>query len=194
MLTVALRVMGKEVSSKVDREVHEYGLVAGLKFVEGGVTLCDEAVAALELALDEVLQAKRMTEKSARRLAGIMQYSASAFEWSVSDQTWWSRHMKPICDAYRGAVFEWTEQAKDSVAEFRSRISVAPRLPCRPADLMEDGWRIVIQSDGSDVGVGSCLLLVKCKEDGTVTQEAMLSGYTWWLWIQSCCLSRSRSG
>ena len=92
MLTVALRVMGKEVSSKVDREVHEYGLVAGLKFVEGGVTLCDEAVAALELALDEVLQAKRMTEKSARRLAGIMQYSASAFEWSVGDQTWRSRH------------------------------------------------------------------------------------------------------
>ena len=88
MLTVALRVMGKEVSSRVDREVHEYGLVAGLKFVEGGVTLCDEAVAALELALDEVLQAKRMTEKSVRRLARIMQYSASAFEWSVSDQTW----------------------------------------------------------------------------------------------------------
>ena len=56
ILTVALRVLGKKVSDKVNRTISEVGHIAGLKFVEGGVTLDDEAVAAraVKLALEEV--------------------------------------------------------------------------------------------------------------------------------------------
>ena len=39
LLTAALKVMGKEVSEKVDRSVKEHGTVAGLKFTAGGVCL-----------------------------------------------------------------------------------------------------------------------------------------------------------
>ena len=51
---------------------------------------------------------------------------------------------------------------------------MAPRIPCRPEALMKEGWRIVIKSDGSNVGVGACLLLVKCGNDGEITPEMML--------------------
>ena len=37
MLTVALRVLGKEVSSKIDRTIRRSGKIAGMKFTKGGV-------------------------------------------------------------------------------------------------------------------------------------------------------------
>ena len=37
LLTVALKVMGKEVSGKVDRSVKEQGTVAGIEFKAGGL-------------------------------------------------------------------------------------------------------------------------------------------------------------
>ena len=88
ILSACLRVLGKEVSSKIDRTISTEGRIAGLKFTKGGVVLDDDAVAALELAMEEVMAAKRVTEKDVRRLCGIMQYAASAFEWDINDLTW----------------------------------------------------------------------------------------------------------
>ena len=51
---------------------------------------------------------------------------------------------------------------------------MAPRIPCRPQTPMKEGWRIAIKSDGSNVGVGACLLLVKCENDDEITPEMML--------------------
>ena len=51
---------------------------------------------------------------------------------------------------------------------------MAPRVPCRPEVLMKEGWRLVIKSDGSNVGVEARLLLVRCGDDGEVTPEMML--------------------
>ena len=68
------------MSSKIDRTISTEGRIVGLKFTKGGVVLDDDAVAALELAMDEVIAAKRVTEKDVTRLCGIMQYAASAFE------------------------------------------------------------------------------------------------------------------
>ena len=39
---------------------------------------------------------------------------------------------------------------------------------------MQEGWRLVIKRDGSNVGVGACLLLARCGVDGEVTPEMML--------------------
>ena len=80
MLTIALRVLGKEVSNKIDRTIRKSVKIAGMKFTKGGVVLDDDAAAALELAMDEVIAKKKVNEKDARRMCGILQYAASAFE------------------------------------------------------------------------------------------------------------------
>lgn len=104
------KVLGKEVSSKIDWTVKKSGNVAGMKFTKGGVVPDDDAVAALELAIDEVIEKKKVNEKDARRMRGILQYAASAFEWDVSDLTWWSRTTAPIIASHKGSVFNWTNE------------------------------------------------------------------------------------
>ena len=107
-------------------------------------------------------------------MCGILQYTASAFEWDVSDLTWWSRTTAPITASYKGSVFNWTDECSQCVRELRKRVTVAPRVPCRPEALMQEVRSLVIKSDGSNVGVGACLLLVRCGDDGEVTPEMML--------------------
>ena len=162
MLTVALKVLGKEVSSKIDKTFRRSGEIEGMKFTKGGVVLDDDAVAALELAMDEVTEKKKVNEKDARRMCGILQYATSAFEWDVSDLTWWSRTTVTITASDKGSVFNWTDECSQCVREMRKRVTVAPRVPCRPEALMQEGWKLVIKSDGSNVGVGAYLLLVRC--------------------------------
>ena len=58
--------------------------------------------------------------------------------------------------------------------EILERLTAAPRLPCRPADLIMRDWRLTVKSDGCDKGVGACLLLVRPHDDGEVTAELML--------------------
>lgn len=171
---VAMEVLGKQLSDKVEDEIKEQGFIAGLKFEAGGVVIDDDAVEAVVAALDEVMEKKRVKEKDARRLMGILIYSSSAFEWDVSDQTWWSRMVEPITDTYKGAQFEWTAEAARNVQAMRERVRAVPRRTCMPAMMVDNGWRLVIKSDGCDEGVGACLLLVKCDEDGSVTPEMML--------------------
>ena len=65
-------------------------------------------------ALQEVEEKKKMKEKDARRLVGILIYSASAFEWDPQDQTWWARTMEPLSDSYKGANFQWTDECRKS--------------------------------------------------------------------------------
>ena len=177
MLTIALRVLGKEVPSKTNRTIRNSGKIAGMKFTKGVVVLDDDAVVALELAMDEVIAKKKVNEKDARRMCGILQYAASAFEWDVSDLTWWSRTTAPITASCKGSIFIWTDECSQCVRELRKRVTVAPRVPCRPGALMHayEGWRLVTKSDGSNVGAGACLLLVRCGDDGEVTLEIMLN-------------------
>ena len=61
---------------------------------------------------------------------------------------------------------------------------------------MHEGWRLVIKSDGSNVGVGACLLLVRCGDDGEVTSEMMSDANRVRLISVDSryCLRQSRSG
>jgi len=121
--------MGKEVSEKVDRSVQEHGTVAGLKFTVGGCVLDDSAVESVKVALDEVVEAKRVSEAMARRMQGILVYSASAFEWDTGDMTWWARTIAPITASYSGVGFKWTEECAVAVKILRSRVDAAERVP-----------------------------------------------------------------
>ena len=91
------------MSNKIDRTIRRSGKIAGMKLTKGGVVLDDDAVATFELAMDEVIEKKKVNEKDARRMCGILQYAASAFEWDVSDLTWWSRTTAPITASYKGS-------------------------------------------------------------------------------------------
>jgi hypothetical protein len=86
--------------------------------------------------MEEVMAAKRVTEKDVRRLCGIMQYAASAFEWDINDLTWWARTMAPLNASYKGSIFTWTDECRECLQELRSRAKVAPRIQCRPEALM----------------------------------------------------------
>ena len=55
----------------------------------------------------------------------------------------------------------------------RERVKVAPRVACRPDELLNDGWCLVIKSDASNTGAGACLLLVKCEDARHVTEEML---------------------
>ena len=83
LLSMALRKLGKTVSSKIDRRVSQEGHIVGLKFTPGGVTVSDEAEEAVRVALEEPVK----TAKQARRLVGILTYAASAFKRDAEDQT-----------------------------------------------------------------------------------------------------------
>ena len=48
------------------------GKIAGMRFTKRGVVLDDNAVAALELAMDEVIAKRKVNEKDARRMCGIL--------------------------------------------------------------------------------------------------------------------------
>ncbi len=171
---VAMEVLGKALSDKVDNSITEEGHIAGLKYEHGGVVLDDAAVESVGLALKEVQESKKMNEKAARRLNGILIYASSAFEWDVNDQSWWPRTVAVINDSYKGASFHWTDECRRSVNALIARLHCAKRIPCHPAQMMREGWRLVVKSDGCNDGVGACLLLVRCDADGSVTPEMML--------------------
>ena len=141
ILSACLRVLGKEVSSKICRTISTEGRIAGLKFTKGGVVLDDDVGVALELAMDGVIATKRVTEKDVRRLCRIMQYAASAFEWGISDLTWWARTMAPLNASYKGSIFAWADECREClhVQELRSRVKLALRIPYRPEALMKEG-------------------------------------------------------
>jgi hypothetical protein len=169
-LTAALKVLGKKVSAKVDRTVRQEGHIAGLKFVPGGVVLNDEAVEALRLALGDDIK----NEKAARRLVGILTYAASAIRWDIHDQTWFAKRKGVLTASYSGTRFSWGKDCAQVVEQLLERLVAPVRVPCRPAEMVQRGWRLVIKSDGCDRGVGACMLLVKPGENGEVTAEHML--------------------
>jgi len=73
-----------------------------------------------------------------------------------------------------GALFEWNDVQKLAMRNMRERIESVPLVPLRPMEMIAKGWKIVIKSDGSDVGVGACMLLVKADAVSEITPELML--------------------
>ena len=173
LLSTALRVLGLPVSDKVDRSVRDFGLLVGLKFVQGGIVVDDHTVAALK----EALCADIKREKDARRLCGIVNYAQNAFDWDPMDQTWYATTMAPLHASYAGDKFKWGEACKASVAGLLQRVGNAERLPMDPATLLSPGYVLIVKSDACDLGVGACLLRVKAASVEGVTEE-MLSDPT----------------
>ena len=73
--------------------------------------------------------------------------------------------------------FKWTEECKRDIEILRKRVELAPRVACRPdellSDKLSDGWCIVVKTDACNTGAGACLLLVKCANAKDVTEEML---------------------
>ena len=113
--------------------------------------------------------------KAAQRLVGIFIYAQSSSRWDIDGQTI-QCHAKPLNVLQRAMSapqFKWTDECKRAVEMLRERVKVAPRMACRPDELLNDGWCMVIKSDASNTGTGACLLLVKCEDAKNITEEML---------------------
>ena len=169
IVSMALKKLGKRLSEKLDRTVRQEGHIAGMKFTPEGVVITDEAVDALVEAMGENVKSL----KAAQRLVGIMIYAQSSFQWDLDGQTVHAELLNVLHRAMSAPQFKWTEECKRAVEMLRERVKVAPRVACRPDELLNDGWCLVIKSDASNTGAGACLLLVKCEDARNVTEEML---------------------
>ena len=162
-----MKVLGKKLSTKGDREVKQYGLMVGLKITEHGIEPDDGVVAALEAEL----KTRPKSLKEMRRLIGIILYSSGAFEWSDENLTWWAETMKPLHEATTKGQLTWTEECQRSLEELSSKMGALPRAYSNPDGLITDDTCLVLMSDASDIGVGSALWHVKRADASEVTIE-----------------------
>ena len=131
--------------------------------------ITDEAVDALVAAMGEPVK----SEKAAQRLVGIMIYAQSSFQWDHDGQTIHAELLNVLHRAMSAPQFKWNEECKRAVELLRERVKVAPRVACRPDELLNDGWGLVVKTDASNTGAGACLLLVKCADARQVTEEVL---------------------
>ena len=161
IVSMALKKLGKRLSEKLDRTVRQEGHIAGMKFTPEGVAITDEAVGALVEAMGENVKSL----KAAQRLVVILIYAQSSFQWDIDGQTVHAELLNVLHKAMSAPQFRWTDECKRAMEMLRERVKVAPRVACRPDELLNDGWCLVIRSGASNTGAGACLLLVKCEDD-----------------------------
>ena len=169
LITMALQKLNLRVSDKLDRTVRQEGHLVGLKFVPGGVVVSDEAADALKIAMQ--MEVKNL--KDARHLIGILVFAQAAFEWDLTHMTWYAERMAVLNEATTQPKFVWSDECKAIIEEMLEKIDNAPRISCRPQDLLDAGWVLCIKSDASGRGLGACLLLVRCREAADVAEEVL---------------------
>jgi hypothetical protein len=169
LLTLALKHLQKRVSTKLDRTVKQEGLLVGMKFVPDGIVIDDHTVEALKLAMAEPVK----TLKQARRVLGIINYAQESFRWDSDNQTWYADRLAGLHEAISAPKFHWSTANKEVVQDMLSRIDTAERVPCRPDELLDNGWVIVVKTDASATGIGASLLLVLCADARDMTEEKM---------------------
>ena len=143
-----MAALGKELSTKGDRTVKEYGLAVGLKVTTEGVEPGGGCIAVL---LEELRPRSR---EMLQHLTGVILYSSGAFEWDIDDLTWWSAVMKPLHTAAANERIQWTEECQQSVKEMERRMAKMPRAHCDPVTLISDESCLIIMSDASDDDLG----------------------------------------
>ena len=151
IVSMALKKLGKRLSEKLDRTVRQTGDIAGMHFTAEGVIITDEAVNALEEAMGEDIKSL----KAAQRVMGIIIYAQLSFQWDLDGQTTHAELLNVLHRAMVAPQFKWTEECKRAVEILRKRVKVAPRVACRPDELLNDGRCIVVKTDAELRGVNT---------------------------------------
>ena len=100
ILTAALSVLGFKISDKTDNQASEYGQCAGIRFTAQGITLNDDGINTLKLALAQ----RPKTTAECKTLIGSIMYGHTAFEWRPAEMSWFARMMQPMHTAASATV------------------------------------------------------------------------------------------
>jgi len=92
ILDAALEVFGYPVSAKTPNTPKKVGELAGLRVTKEGISLNDEGVDSLKVALDMVPR----TLSECRSFIGAILYAHTAFNWDVNEMCFFANQMSPM--------------------------------------------------------------------------------------------------
>ena len=148
----ALSKMGKAVSEKsVTVPTPEIECI-GLHFSKNGIRLADCGIEKLKSVLDMLPK----TSKEMRRLIGGINYASNAFDFT-DNPSLFGKVMQPLHHSISSKPFRCTDKIVDSLKQLQLRIRNNPLIFSNPTGLIDENHILVICSDASDRGVGSCL-------------------------------------
>ena len=170
ILDAALEVLGYPVSPKTPNTPAAVGELAGLAVTSKGISLNEEGIASLYVALDIV----PTNVTTCRSFIGAALYAHTAFEWDINNMTFFADMMQPMhnaitaCEQARDTgkclkKFAWTPECEENRLRLIAAVKVAPRWFTHDLNLIRgglDGTCLYILGDSSDKGGGVALYLV----------------------------------
>ena len=178
ILTAAMAALGFDMSDKNKDVVRDYGNCAGIKFTKDGISINDDGINTLKLALDK----KPKTMLECKGLIGSVLYAHTAFEWRTDDLSWFARMLQPMHTASAAAIdergkrlsFVWTPECEANRKELLTRLVNQPRWFTHFNELVTDSTCLYILSDSCDTGGGVSLHWVKIPDARDVIPEEHL--------------------
>ena len=103
-----------------------YGQSAGIRFTAQGITLNDDGINTLKLALAQ----RPQNTAECKTFIGSVLYGHIAFEWRPAEMSWFARMMQPMHAAAsatidirdKGGAFKWTEECEKNRLELATRV------------------------------------------------------------------------
>ena len=157
ILRAVLEVGGLKVSAKTPGIAKSSGQLAGITVTKDGIALNQEAIDALNIALDTTPK----TVTAIKSMIGVILYTHTAFKWDISDLAWFAKTLSPLHHAATLKPIVWSDECKASVKALRLKTEHSPRWFTHFKDLITDDTCLCIMTDASDTGGGAALFLVQ---------------------------------
>ena len=178
IVSAALTAIGFEISDKNDGDIKDHGNCAGVKFTAKGISLNDDGINAIKLAIAKSPQ----RAADCKTLIGSILYAHTAFELNIEDITWFATMLQPMHQACTSILdtkgkrlnFKWTEQCEANRIELGSKILNIPRMFTHPNELVTDETCLYILSDACDTGGGCTLHYCRVPDARDVVPEVHL--------------------
>jgi hypothetical protein len=178
IVRAALTAIGFEISDKLDGQVKQVGNCAGVKFTSEGISLNDDGISALKLAIAKSPQ----RAADCKTLIGSILYAHTAFNLDPDDITWFARMLQPMHQACTSVIdtkgkrlnFKWTPQCEANRIELEAKVPNIPRMFTHFNELVTDETCLYIMSDSCDTGGACTLHWVKVRDARDVIPEVHL--------------------
>ena len=174
ILLDVLKVAGLPLSPKCSFKISETGKLIGLHWAHGGHCLDDEAVESLLLTLAR----RPKTKTDAKQIIGVINYSASAFEYTSKELARHAELMAMLNSAVDRDRIVWDIECEAAMAELRERMRNQPRKMYDPVALLDENHCLVMMGDAAETGIGAGLFLVNKGNADDVVPEDMTASTT----------------
>ena len=134
----------------------------------------DEAVESLLLTLAR----RPKTKTDAKQIIGVINYSASAFEYTNRELVRHAELMATLNAAVEKDRIVWDVECEAAMAELRERMRNQPRKMYDPISLLDDNHCLVMMGDAAETGIGAGLFLVNKGNADDVIPEDMAASTT----------------